>query len=362
VSEELRHHRFGTILGIAVGTARFVQQRLQSLVDLMVLILEMEERRTPRRWVREVLSMDREAWTALGLAIVESSRDPRALAESVWEPVLNIFRHLRRGVDIAAEDQVESSAEIWQATLETLDLLDTYADAASGLEHAPALVRRLSDARRRLADVVARRGAEVGSELRRLYQDEGGTLDLSFRLGEDYRLSARDAFLQRRRETLGFRALRRDPRVEARDFALDLFTSTPGNPLLVLVDETGNFDRPLSRTREYQISGPYMELGHTVTRASGEPERLALEWMYLNQLTPSAERRGVVFCRGAVEIGGFPVELETARMLEFQGLLAPGTVDAAPISLGWSLDDYEPQPIPGSPEIYRWILRSGSGQ
>jgi hypothetical protein len=66
------------------------------------------------------------------------------------------------------------------------------------------------------------------------------------------------------------------------------------------------------------------------------PEILALEDSTFNQWSSNVgETQGAVFEKSAVSIGGIPVELRTARLLEGAGLLPPGTVSSSPIHPGW---------------------------
>jgi hypothetical protein len=67
------------------------------------------------------------------------------------------------------------------------------------------------------------------------------------------------------------------------------------------------------------------------------PEYLLIEDAWFNQLSANVgEAQGAVFFKPGVVIGGLPVELRTALMYESTGMIAPGTVGAAPRTFGWS--------------------------
>ncbi|AKJ32072.1 hypothetical protein AAW51_5381 [Caldimonas brevitalea] len=101
---------------------------------------------------------------------------------------------------------------------------------------------------------------------------------------------------------------------------------------------------PPTREHHNLIGGDYVESGHLTSNwslgsgATAAPEHLALQDAYSNQLdNVSIEQRhiGGFAERKAIDIGGVPVELRTARMWESEGKLPAGTVAGAKPHTGW---------------------------
>ncbi len=131
-------------------------------------------------------------------------------------------------------------------------------------------------------------------------------------------------------------------------WALARILGTPGHPLEFLVDPTTKdwHSRLGSRHRKALKNEQFspVQAGHLVSFHGLEEaahERLALQDADDNQeqnyTIETSGRRGIVVAT-AVEIGGVPVELRTARMWENVGVLKPpGTVAAASPHPGWAL-------------------------
>jgi putative RNase toxin 5 of polymorphic toxin system len=131
-------------------------------------------------------------------------------------------------------------------------------------------------------------------------------------------------------------------------WALAAILAKPGHPLGFLVDPVtkdwhsrlGSRHRDAFRNEHF----PAVQAGHLVSFHDLDDvanERLALQDADFNQeqnySVETHGRRGIVISP-AIEIGGVPVELRTARMWENVGVLAPkGTVAKAKPHQGWAL-------------------------
>jgi hypothetical protein len=135
--------------------------------------------------------------------------------------------------------------------------------------------------------------------------------------------------------------------------ALDVINSTPGHPLSGLVDpSTGKWWAATPFT-DAAHQNPAVQAGHVVSKWAGG-DQLALQDAFSNQLEGRVVENGRLAYadRGdCVNIGGIPVDRETALMWENYSVLTPGTVSAAPVSPGWARGDklwY--QPTGGGPD------------
>ncbi len=120
--------------------------------------------------------------------------------------------------------------------------------------------------------------------------------------------------------------------------ARKLIAADPNHPLRGLLDASGNW---LARSPFSEAGGmwPPVQAGHLESRWAGG-DRLALQDGFSNQ----QEGRWVEslknwVSRDAVEIGGIPVERETAEMWERYRILRKGTTAAAKHSSGWRKGD-----------------------
>lgn len=131
-------------------------------------------------------------------------------------------------------------------------------------------------------------------------------------------------------------------------WALAAILAKPGHPLLFLIDPVakdwhsrlGSRHKDAFRNEHF----PTVQAGHLVSfhgLDDAAHERLALQDADFNQeqnyTVETRGRRGIVIST-AIEIGGVPVELRTARMWENVGVLVPkGSVAAARPHPGWAL-------------------------
>jgi RHS repeat-associated protein len=130
-------------------------------------------------------------------------------------------------------------------------------------------------------------------------------------------------------------AVRRSRRLQSRFMrqALRRILADKSHPLRFLVDPVK--ERWLARSHLSEL--PTVQAGHLVSFHSGAAEALALEDAFFNQVSNwKGERLGAVFKKVAVEIGGIPVEVRTAKIWESIGALAKGTVERAARTAGWT--------------------------
>ncbi|MFF5296341.1 SpvB/TcaC N-terminal domain-containing protein [Paractinoplanes globisporus] len=125
-----------------------------------------------------------------------------------------------------------------------------------------------------------------------------------------------------------------------------LIARTPGHILAPLVD-------PVTEKFYSGVMGewdkPSIQMGHATSLHSGAAEKLFIEDTEFNQIASNtAESKGISIERPGVDLGGIPVEMRTARLLERIYDWPKGTVDAAPPSTGW--DPKNPPPIPKKPK------------
>ena len=332
-----------------------------------------------------------------------------ALGEVLMAPFDNVAEHLVAGVREAEEgDQVEAAARIVQGTFAFVDLLGALEGFFTSARRSPRLVARLGQLREALSDGVQRARRGLGEALpfapsgdgrtrgRRRRRQEGsvrvpgtgggrgggtGRRD-SGRSGDGTRAAATapsrrlarrtQAQLRAFRSALRLRRTGPDARrLRAllteyewiprrgitedtfREWALDVISRDPDHPLWPFVDtRAGRFSRPSGSgarggvTLEDHLAELTFEMGHEVSRSSGAPERLALQYGLYNQLEGRySEALGHFVDRGpSVIIGGIPVERQTALLLEAEGYLAPGTVARSPSARAWSLYDWTVRP------------------
>jgi hypothetical protein len=100
--------------------------------------------------------------------------------------------------------------------------------------------------------------------------------------------------------------------------ALEVILSNPNHPLRFLVNPATNTWYARSHLSEL----PTVQAGHLVSRHSGAPERYGLQDSWRNQQQNwRGETQGAVFTRDAVDVGGVPVEKETALMWQRTGMI-----------------------------------------
>jgi hypothetical protein len=116
--------------------------------------------------------------------------------------------------------------------------------------------------------------------------------------------------------------------------AARIIRETPNHPLKFLLDESGNFKSSKKLTHAEMINKPdVVQMGHIVSKKSGEGERIMLQGAWENQwnaVTAEKARSGVYVQNTAVNIGGIAVDTKTALFWEKIGFLRRGTVSAAP--------------------------------
>jgi hypothetical protein len=110
-------------------------------------------------------------------------------------------------------------------------------------------------------------------------------------------------------------------------------TTAEGEPLFQWRKTTRMTDSGKIQTGRYQAneSGVAVQVGHQTAFASGAPEQFTLEDADLNQLSgQTIESRGAFSSKPGVEIGGVPVDLQSALQWERLGQLPEGTVANSP--------------------------------
>ena len=116
--------------------------------------------------------------------------------------------------------------------------------------------------------------------------------------------------------------------------AIRLIKARKDHPLKFLLDRNGNLKTSSGLKHSELINRPdVVEMGHIISKKSGEPERIMLQIAWdnrFNSLTAEAPRLGVYVENVAVEVGGIAVDLESAKVWEALGWLAKGTVSNAP--------------------------------
>jgi hypothetical protein len=173
----------GNLAGIGLGVLRFIREISASLVSLMRLISEL-----PWDTLHVINRADLEEFAItlrdLLSAEIEDQAVTRALAEAVWAPILRIVEHFREAIRLAEEGhQVQSSAEITQATLEIIDLIGAVEGVLQAVRRLPDIARnlgRLRTLRRRFSVSVERtrrriRDSAFGRAIREL--DDQGSFD-----------------------------------------------------------------------------------------------------------------------------------------------------------------------------------------
>ncbi|MGA9117404.1 MAG: polymorphic toxin type 5 domain-containing protein [Bacteroidota bacterium] len=104
----------------------------------------------------------------------------------------------------------------------------------------------------------------------------------------------------------------------------------PNHPLRFLLDATGAW-----RGRRAGRSDVAVQAGHATSKFAGMTERFLLEDADYNQMFSTPERRHNVISRVGIEIGGVPVERETARFWQQAGYLKNVDIRSAPPTWGW---------------------------
>jgi hypothetical protein len=102
------------------------------------------------------------------------------------------------------------------------------------------------------------------------------------------------------------------------------------HPLNFLLDDNGQW-----RGRWPRQDALAVQAGHATSKFSGADERFFLEDATYNQMYSTPERQGHIICRIGIEIGGVPVELETARFWKQMGYLQDIDLCKTPRTWGW---------------------------
>ena len=210
------------------------------------------------------------------------------------------------------------AADVFGETLMNLALIaDSGSAITSGSGGAPAMVTSTGEIIAGTAAATAAR-ASLGIMLM-----AGNAVDSAFR---------KEPKKEKDPNTKEAKAASAALRKKFMDVQLKKILADENHPLRFLIDEkTGNW-----KSRSAFSQDPTVQAGHLISRHSGEPEFFALEDSFFNQLSNwKGETQGVIFGKGAVEIGGVPVELRTAYGWEQAGELPVGTVDKAVRSGGW---------------------------
>lgn len=397
---ESNHEFQGSVMGIGIGASRFVRGIVTSFIQLYDLI-----RNLPWETLRLSNSDDYIQTLELLQSIAESEiEDPamsREILNGIGEFFNNIGNRFVRAIEYAENgNNVESSAQIIEGTLEIIDLIDMVGGALSTARRTPQTIRRLTNlraARMKMTEAIVfiRLVREEGllgrhvdnfDDVRMSVSPFGGGINIpitrrshrrrlpdetitrgrslpSVASHEQLQASVRARRIRdfdtewasnftrqyelERTQTGALRVQdRRIPTMAFREWALDQILASPNHPLAVLIDPvSGNFLRPNRRYPNLadHFTGNGIEMGHTVSRHAGGEERLALQWSYSNQLdarTIEAHHiRGIVENQ-IIEIGRVPIEFGTAIRFEIMGWLPIGTCANAPVSTGWNILDW----------------------
>jgi LysM repeat protein len=132
-------------------------------------------------------------------------------------------------------------------------------------------------------------------------------------------------------------------------------TSKNGEPIFDWRKTTRTTEAGKVQTGRYEgnESGVTVQVGHQTAFTSGAPEQYTLEDADLNQLSgQTIESRGSLSSKPAVEIGGVPVDLASARQWERMGSLPEGTVANSPVIAAPEISPAKgaitPEPVRGS--------------
>jgi len=102
------------------------------------------------------------------------------------------------------------------------------------------------------------------------------------------------------------------------------------HPLRFLLDAAGAW-----RGRRPGQSDVAVQAGHATSKFAGMTERFLLEDADYNQMLSTPERRRHLISRVGIEIGGVPVERESARFWQQAGYLKNLDIRSAPTTWGW---------------------------
>lgn len=386
---------------------------LASLPELPGAVREAYAALTPeeRDHLFHLMVLDREGIELLREIIAEHPELLAELGDILMMPFDEIAEHFYQGYREAEDGHgTESAARIIQGTTGFIGLLEAVGDLLGRAARSPRLVARLQSFRRRLAEALEgtrsmmrefplgpsgsgsayrrRRGREGsvgggrrGDPPRRSEPSSSESLPADPPVEVPYRprppvsaarLASFRAAVRRRRmgrglpqmreivEANGVATSRRVVTSAFSEWALDRISADPSHPLWAFIDEsTGTFRRPdaLSSPSDFPDLVDHMndfclEMGHIVSRSSGEPERIALQWSYHNQIeglyTEGRRGMGSYIDRGAaVEIGGVPVDRQTALLMETSGIIPPGTVARARPHSGFRFEDWS---VAGTPD------------
>lgn len=137
----------GSIIGVGVGASRFIRGIVTSFAQLYDLI-----RNLPWETLRLSNSDDYIQTLELLQSIAESELEDPAMSREILNGIGEFFNHIGnrfvRAIEYAENgNNVESSAQITEGTLEIIDLIDTVEGALSLARRTPQTIRRLTDLR-----------------------------------------------------------------------------------------------------------------------------------------------------------------------------------------------------------------------
>ena len=123
-------------------------------------------------------------------------------------------------------------------------------------------------------------------------------------------------------------------RAAIRKAAAKKIAMTEDHPLKFLLNEKGEFKSPKGLSHDELFSRPdILEMGHVVSKKSGELERIVLQSAWFNQFDRITVegKEGLSYVENvAVDIGGIGVELRTAKDWVKAGMLPEEILRSAP--------------------------------
>jgi hypothetical protein len=144
---ESNHQFQGSVMGIGIGASRFVRGIVTSFLQLYDLI-----RNLPWETLRLSNSDDYIQTLELLQSIAESELEDPALSREILNGIGEFFNNIGnrfvRAIEYAENgNNVESSAQIIEGTLEIIDLIDMVGGALSAARRTPQTIRRLTNLR-----------------------------------------------------------------------------------------------------------------------------------------------------------------------------------------------------------------------
>jgi hypothetical protein len=118
-----------------------------------------------------------------------------------------------------------------------------------------------------------------------------------------------------------------------REEAAKMIDRAQDHPLKFLLDSNGKFKSSHGLKHDELINRPdVVEMGHFISKSSGQPERIMLQGAWENQylrIMIEKPKSGIYAENVAVEIGGIAVDIKTAKFWEDINRIPKGTVDTA---------------------------------